>query len=131
MVSNQDLIKAVFDDKIYKINKWFFTADWKKAEVVELETKLKVLKIKNIIWYNGTWICGFWFNGIWEKGTWIYGWWYGGTWNNGTWKNGKWYKGVWKSGKWVKGKIYDSKKNEYIESAVPPNECKWSLSYGK
>ena len=141
MVSNQDLIRAVFDDDVMKYNKWFFIADWEKAEVVNLETATEVLRIKNIIWNNGTWSYGRWYNGTWYNGTWERGVWYNGTWKggiwkNGTWEDGWWYNGTWKNGTWnngtwKRGKIYDAKTKEYIESKVPPNKCKWSLSYGK
>ena len=146
MVSNQDLIKAVFDDDVMKRNKWFFTADWEKAEIENLETKNDWLRVKYIIWYNGTWKNGIWDNGTWENDTWKNGiWergiWYNGTWKKGVWENGlwekgtwekgTWKKGTWKSGEWIKGEIWDSKTKKYIESTVPPNKCKWSLSYDK
>jgi len=146
MVSNQDLIRAVFDDDIYKMNKWFFRADWEKAEISQLESKKQLLEIKDIIWEGGIWENGawydgiwkngilkggFWYNGIWEKGTWENGYWYGGTWKKGTWKNGYWHNGTWKRGTWENGKIWNHEKNRYIESTFPPNECKWSSSYGK
>ena len=156
MVSNRDLIKFVFDDDIYKMNKWFFKADWKKAEIIKLETESKVLNVKYIIWNSGVWKNGTWNNGVWKNGIWKYGYWmngtwYGGAWErgfwengtwhggdwgngwwyNGTWINGTWKDGVWKDGVWEKGKIWNFNENKYIESKVSPNECKWSLSYGK
>ena len=111
ILSNRDLIKAVFDDDIMKYNDWFFKANWKKAEIENLETKNDWLKVKYIIWYNG----------IWKDG----------IWKDGTWEDGYWEKGTWKSGEWIKGEIWDSKTKKYRESTVPPNKCKWSLSYGK
>ena len=162
MENNKDLIKAVFDDdNIIKYNKWFFKADWEKANIVNLETKNDWLKVKYIIWYNGiwkdgiwkdgtwedgywekgtwkngtwengTWRTGYWEEGIWKNGIWKGGVWKNGVWKNGTWRNGYWQDGTWKRGTWENGKIFDSKTKKYIESKVPPNECKWSSSYGK
>ena len=54
MISNQDLIRAVFDDDVMKYNKWFFKADWEKAEIIELEDN-NWIRVKNIIWNNGIW----------------------------------------------------------------------------
>jgi len=76
---NRYLIKAVFDDDVMKRNKWFFNTDWKKAEIIELETESKVLNIKYIIWNNSIWERGIWYNGTWYNGTWKNGVWEGGT----------------------------------------------------
>ena len=121
MVNNKDLIKAVFDDDIMKYNKWFFKADWKNVKISRLAGSAVWSHIKNIVWKNGTW----------EKGVWKHGSWYNGIWKDGTWYQGVWYKGSWEKGTWKEGKIWDFNNKEYIKSTVPPNKCKWSLSYGK
>ena len=161
ILSNKDLIKLVFNnEKFIDFNKWFFEADWEKLNISDLKNSYW-LEIKYIIWNNGTWKSGMWENGVWkngvwENGTWEYGFWHNGVWKHGIWKNGTWEKGVWKHGSWYngiwkdgtwyqgvwykgswekgtwkEGKIWDFNNKEYIKSTVPPNECKWSLSYGK
>lgn len=90
------------DKEFLKYNTWFFEASWKEAEIKNFEDKNSFL-----VWSNGIW-----------KG--------------GIWKEGLWEDGIWEGGIWEDGSIWDPKSQTYIESIVDnPNECEWSLSYGK
>ena len=132
-MKNKEIIKFIFNDSNKIDNSdysWNFIKQIINADAKDYE--LDIDNFKNLyIWKKGTWNNGYWKSGKWYNGTWHNGTWKGGIWKDGTWENGKWHEGVWENGKWVKGKIYDSKRKKHIESTVPPNECKWSLSYGK
>ena len=117
MVSHENIIIKIFEkSEFIKYNKWFFEAKWKDVVIENFETENNYLT-----WKNGTWI----------DGTWIDGTWIDGTWEDGTWYNGSWKNGIWKSGTWKRGIIWDSTIKKYRFSNLPPNECSWSLSYGK
>ena len=125
-------IKSIFTKKEFiKSNKWFFDAQWEKVKIRRFIDGVHSLIWENGIWIDGTWEDGIWKNGTWKNGTWKYGIWENGTWENGTWKNGTWRWGTWRSGIWIDGYIWDQDAKEYKYSNLPPNECKWSLSYEK
>ena len=127
-MENKDLIKTIFTHPYINKKSWIFKADinWSKTEVEIDEDGDNYIKWKNGVWENGNWFDGTWKDGIWKNGTWNKGLWYNGYWYKGNWYGGKWYNGVWKS-----GKIYNPKTKQYELSKLPPNKCKWSLSYGK
>jgi hypothetical protein len=117
-MKDKELLNIIFTRKNIEKKSWFFNADidWNTVNI-----GINSDNDNFIYWNKGTWN-----NGLWEKGFWM-----NGTWNGGTWKDGTWEKGFWKKGTWIKGKIYNPKTGKYKESTLPPNKCKWSLSYGK
>ena len=133
MISNKEIVRYIFgESKIIKKSNFtnFFLKQILNADTENFE--LDIDEDSDLyVWENGIWIDGNWKNGYWENGTWENGNWENGNWENGTWKNGIWKYGLWEKGTWAKGKIWDLEKNKYIESTLPPNQCKWSLSYGK
>jgi len=134
-ISNYEIIKKIFIDLDFAKDKgWFFKAKWKDVVVTNLESNFTIIW-ENGIWENGTWRWGIWRKGIWKNGTWQHGIWQHGTWKNGLWQQGLWQQGLWENGTWVDGtwkdgKIWNPESREYIKSKLPPNKCKWSLSYG-
>ena len=138
MVSKHKLIINIFTHPYINKKLWIFKAniDWSKTEVEIDKDDDNYIEWKNGIWHNGIWFDGKWEhgkgrNGVWYDGIWITGIWYNGTWKNGRWNNGFWKSGNWEGGYWINGCIYNPKTNKYKLSKLPPNKCKWSLSYGK
>ena len=144
MIDNSEIVKFIFgESKIIKKSeltnnflKQILKANTKNFKLDITSLGHELCRWMNGVWNNGTWANGIWIDGIWKNGIWKYGVWKDGYWEDGIWINGHWEKGtwkngIWKSGYWKSGLIWDPKKNTYIESDVPPNKCKWSLSYGK
>lgn len=108
---------------------WFLEAEWDSNQWY-IYQKSYIIWLDGV-WKTGQWEGGEWHNGIWKDGIWDGGHWYNGVWEDGEFRYGKWHDGIWKDGYWQGGEIYNPKTKEYEESEVPPNECKWSLSYKK
>ena len=133
----RDFFKLLFDDKWTresswgKRNAWFFLGEWDSAIVNAWEDGVGGVGAKNIVGWKGIWVHGDWVSGTWLNGTWLGGQWNNGIWEDGEWLGGNWHSGIWKNGIWQEGRIWNPDSERYMDSNLPPNECKWSSSYRK
>ena len=135
---NKEIIKLIFTHPYINKKLWIFKANinWSKTKIKMDKDDDNFIEWENGIWKDGTWYDGIWRDGKWKDGIWQDGGWYNGEWLDGTWHKGSWHDGIWENGKWYdgtweKGNIYNPKTGRYEPSKLPPNKCKWSLSYGK
>jgi len=103
--SSEDLsnygIKELRDGLTIDIIKSKLKTDW----ILRAEIKDVILGLNNsgLVWYDGTFEGGEWWNGTWKNGTFENGTWIDGTWKDGTWENGVWKDGMWENGTWENG----------------------------